>query len=392
MKFIVLIIILCLTACMSLSDSQSLPDAVTLRVATFNVSMEAGNYVDPPVAGELRRRLQEGTEAQIAHVAEILQRLRPDIVLLNEFDFAEPAGEDARLFVDNYLKQSQSGQRPIDYPYVYVAPVNTGELFPVDLNGDGERSLPEDAYGFGDFPGHYGMVLLSRYPIETAQVRSFRHFLWSDMPGALMPTHPGGEPYYAKDAWQQLRLSSKSHWHIPVTVQGRVLHILASHPTPPVFDGPENRNGYRNHDEIRLWRDYLSGTAEYLYDDRGDIRQFPADAHFVMLGDLNASPHEGDSVPGAIVQLLEHPRVVDPRPTSKGGYAVRPDNPYSATHTTSWGMRVDYVLPSRTLQVRDAGVFWPVPDDPLNRLVSARKASSDHRLVWVDVRWPSHDN
>jgi len=33
---------------------------------------------------------------------------------------------------------------------------------------------------------------------------------------------------------------------------GQVIHILASHPTPPVFDGVEDRNGRRNHDEIRL--------------------------------------------------------------------------------------------------------------------------------------------
>jgi hypothetical protein len=45
------------------------------------------------------------------------------------------------------------------------------------------------------------------------------------------------------------------------------------------------------------------------------------------------------------------------------------------------------VLPSRRLKVRDAGVFWPRSDDPLFRLVGTFPfPTSDHRLVWVDVR------
>lgn len=388
MKYIALGVTLAITACMTTTDPQPVSATTSLRVATFNVSMEAGNYVDPPVAGELRRRLRDGSDAQIAHVAEILQRVRPDIVLLNEFDFAEPAGEDARYFVEDYLGRSQQGQAPIDYPYIYTAPVNTGELFPLDLDGDGERSLPGDAYGFGYFPGHYGMVLLSRYPIDSAGVRSFRQFLWQHMPGALMPVDAHGTPWYPPEVWRQLRLSSKSHWHIPVQLPGGVLHVLASHPTPPVFDGPEDRNGRRNHDEIRLWRDYISGTASYLYDDHGEVRDFPAGAEFVILGDLNASPVEGDGMPGAIEQLLAHEKIVDPRPTSEGGRRARPDNPHSATHTAGWGLRVDYVLPSRTLSIIDAGVFWPVADSELGYLVDGRRASSDHRLVWVDIRWP----
>jgi hypothetical protein len=46
------------------------------------------------------------------------------------------------------------------------------------------------------------------------------------------------------------------------------------------------------------------------------------------------------------------------------------------------------VLPSRALDVVGAGVFWPAPDNPLAALVAERKderASSDHRLVWVDI-------
>src|SRR3546814_4260489 len=115
------------------------------------------------------------------------------------------------------------------------------------------------------------MLLLSRYPIDANSVRSFQHFRWADMPDALAPKNPAtGTAYYPDAVWQQLRLSSKSHWDVPIQTPLGVVHFLISHPTPPVFDGAENRNGLRNHDEIRLWAEYLSGAAiDWLYDDSG---------------------------------------------------------------------------------------------------------------------------
>jgi hypothetical protein len=50
-------------------------------------------------------------------------------------------------------------------------------------------------------------------------------------------------------------------------------------------------------------------------------------------------------------------------------------------------MRADYVIPSKAgWRVVDGGVFWPTENDPLYRLVEGRRASSDHRLVWMDLR------
>ena len=56
-----------------------------------------------------------------------------------------------------------------------------------------------------------------------------------------------------------LRLSCKIHWDVPVQIGSETVHFLVSHPTPPAFDGPEDRNGRRNHDEIRFWADYIPG-------------------------------------------------------------------------------------------------------------------------------------
>src|SRR5690606_18600080 len=144
----------------------------------------------------------------------------------------------------------QGGAQPIDYPYAYVAPSNTGVPSGFDLNDDGTVGGGDDAFGFGDFEGQYGMVVLSRYPIDTRGVRTFQHFLWKDMPGALLPDDPATpEPadWNSPEILKTLRLSSQSHWVIHILVGTRVVHVLAAHPTPTSFDGPVDRNGTSNH-------------------------------------------------------------------------------------------------------------------------------------------------
>lgn len=366
----------------------------TVRIASFNVSMEAGNYVAAgatPTGEELFLQLAEGRHPQIRNIAEIIQRTRPDILLLNEFDFSPDPKRGVLPFLRYYLQRSQRGAEPIDYPFHYSAPVNTGIDSGLDLDRDGVASgRGQDAFGYGLFPGHYGMLLLSRYPLDASGVRSFQHFLWRDMPGNLLQgtKDAQGDSWYTPAARERLRLSSKSHWDIPVIIDGQRVHVLASHPTPPVFDGPEDRNGRRNHDEIRFWSDYLSGgeQAAYIYDDSGLRGGLRGDV-FVVMGDLNASPLEGDGLKPAITGLLRHPRINSgPLPTSSGGREHSPDNPHAASHTASFRLRVDYVLPSTSnWQVEAAGVFWPTRDDPLRRLVRDRRASSDHRMVWLDL-------
>ena len=82
------------------------------------------------------------------------------------------------------------------------------------------------------------MVLLSKYPIEAANVRSFQKVLWRDMPGALLPERPDGSPWYSTEALAVLRLSSKTHCDVPIRVGDRTLHALISHPTPRPSTAP----------------------------------------------------------------------------------------------------------------------------------------------------------
>lgn len=271
---------------------------------------------------------------------------------MNECDYSPEAVE---LFRENYLDGA--------YPHSFTAPLNTGVDSDLDLDGDGSLGGPNDAYGFGVFPGLYGMLVLSKYPISVDGVRTFQEFLWKDMPDSLLPRE-----YYG-DAGDALRLSSKSHWDVPIEVNGKTLHVLASHPTPPTFDGPEDRNGKRNHDEIRLTADYIDG-AEYLHDDNGVRGGLAEGESFVVLGDLNSDPVDGDSVPGSIQQLLGHPRVQDPALTSDFGTDTA-----DFADPVPGDLRVDYVLPSADLTVTSSAVQW----------LADTEHPSDHRLVWVDL-------
>jgi len=360
----------------------------TLKIATFNASMDGSNYVArgiKPVGDELPNRLANGEALQIKNVAEIIQRVRPDILLINEFDYIADPEQGVLSFQRNYLSQSQQGQAPIHYPHYFVAPVNTG--VPVNYDAAKGKRDPRE-YGFGHYPGQYGMVVLSRFPIAIEQVRTFQHFLWQDMPGNLLTdiVDETGNAWYSEHAKSLLRLSSKSHWDVPVQLGEKVIHVLASHPTPPVFDGPEDRNGKRNHDEIRFWSDYLSGDT-YFYDDNGKRGGFSGET-FVIVGDLNSSAVEGDAMKSAIANLINHPLVNDDvKPMSEGGKLSRPENPHAATHTAGWGMRADYVLPAKAgWSVKYSGVFWPVEQSTEYRLIESRGASSDHRLVWVEMK------
>ena len=227
-----------------------------VRFATFNASLNRG------AAGQLVADLSTPNNAQAATVAEIVQRVRPDVLLINEFDFAPAA---VGLFQQNYLSVPHNGAAPIVYPYTYIAPSNTGIPSGKDLNNaggvvttPGAPGYGDDSFGFGAFPGQFGMVVYSRYPIDPLGVRTFQLFKWKDMPGNLIP-----QPFYSPDEVEILRLSSKSHWDLPIRIEGKTVHFLVSHPTPPVFDGPEDRNGRRNFDEIRFWADYITPGGTY---------------------------------------------------------------------------------------------------------------------------------
>ena len=383
MRFIA---IFTLSAGLAMLDAQAATERI--RVAAFNTSL----YSDS--SGGLIQRLQKD-DLPARKIAAVIQHQRPDLLLLNEFDY-DADGRAADLFQKKYLGKAQFGQKAIAYKYRYFAPVNTGVPSGFDLNNDEKTGSGNDAFGFGNHPGQYGMLVLSRFPIDGKAVRTYQKFLWKDMPGALVPLKADGSPWYATEAWQVFRLSSKSHWDVPVETPLGTLHFLVSHPTPPVFDGPEDRNGKRNHDEIRFWGEYVWNRGnDWIIDDMGRRGGLGDGARFVIAGDLNADPADGDGIPGTIVELLENPKVLRmTTPGSEGaaeagraaGGANRMHRGSPHHDTGDFGprvgnLRLDYVLPSVGWKVIGNGVFWPKAGETGHDWLDA----TDHRMVWVDL-------
>jgi len=386
----------------------------TIRFATFNACLYRS------AAGGLCTDLLAG-DAQARVIAEIVQRVRPDVLLINEFDY-DPNGQAATVFEKNYLNVGQNGQSPMHYSYIYAAPVNCGVPSGRDLNNNETIGDPGDSVGFGLFEGQYGMVLYSIYPIQYTAVRTFRTFLWKDMTNPQLPTYPGSsKPWYTDAELAILPLSTTGHWDVPILFGEMLIHVLCSHPTPPVFDGDEDANGHRNYDEIGFWADYIDPAASgYIYDDTLVTGGLAPGAHFVIMGDLNADPNDGDARPGAAKQLTEHPLINSSSAPASEGAAEQAQlqGGANATHvgdpkydTADWAdvpadescgnLRADYVLPSSAFGIADSSVFWPKSTDPLFSLVGAispvpssctgaccPSPSSDHRLVWVDVFVP----
>lgn len=381
--------------------SEAVARSNDFKVSTFNTSL----YRE--TAGRLISDLAPVTNTQAQNIARIIQRNNSDVILVNEFDY-DAKGVAAKRFRENYLEVGQSGESPVYYPYVYVAPSNTGvpSGFDLDNNGTvvttpGATGFGEDAFGFGVHAGQYAFVVFSKFPIDTENVRTFQRFLWKDMPGALLPDDPdlpGTGDWYSPAELDVYRLSSKNHADVPVLVNGTRVHILASHPTPPVFDSPGSglpwkagvdHNGRRNSDEIRFWADYVNpASSGYIYDDKefeaagfttpaSRSGGLPVNTRFVLVGDQNADPNEGDSTPPAILSVLNSP-LYNGTFVPGGGAGPEPDD----TAGFSGGVRVDYAVPSNFgLNVRNGGVFWPGAGDPITSALSA----SDHHLVYLNL-------
>lgn len=371
------------TALGLLGSASARQQSDTARFAAFNVYEFDTEQV------------QEPGDEQAAAAAEVIQSVDPDVLVVNELtnNFQQGKATDtsnAKAFVENYLTEAQSENvDAVDYRHTFMPKVNTGVASGMDLNNDGtvdttrgDPTYANDAFGFGFFPGQYGFSVFSKYPIRTDAIRTFRKFLWKDMPDGYLPTDEETELHLDESETDRFRLSSKTHADVPIQIGGTTVHGLLAHPTPPVFDGPGNFNGKRCHDEVRLLADIAAG-AEYVYDDEGNSGGLDADADYVLMGDMNAYPGSAESLYAANKYFLDNDDFnTSRRPTSPGG-RIR-GNPF-ATAGFNGGVEVDYVLPAGNLSIRNSSVVWPVEVPNQQGLAAAANDASDHHLVWVDV-------
>ncbi|WP_177213228.1 endonuclease/exonuclease/phosphatase family protein [Celeribacter neptunius] len=307
--------------------------------------------------GLLLQDILEG-DPQVAAAQAHLRELSPDVILLTGFD-TDPDAVVLRAFAEG-----------LDYPYLLTRLGNSGRPTGRDLDKDGHLGEPEDAQSYGEFTGQGGVALLSRLPVDMAGFRDFSEMLWHDLPGAQLP-----EGYFDEGDLDVLRLSSHVHWDVPLVWGEARLHLFAYAATSPVFDGEEDRNGRRNGDETRFWSLYLDGNLSVS----------APEGPFVLLGDSNLDPMDGDGRRDQMQALLTDPRLQDPRPVADHGAEMA--NPGQrgdpALDTADWGdpvpgnLRVDYVLPSADLTVLASGIAWHTG--------KSEKNDFRHGLVWVDI-------
>ncbi|WP_238941354.1 endonuclease/exonuclease/phosphatase family protein [Jannaschia sp. Os4] len=290
-------------------------------------------------------------EAQAAAALDAIAHVGADAILLLDVDWdAGGAGLSAL--------RSALAERGAPYPHGYAGMPNAGVPSGLDLDGDGTAHRARDALGYGRFTGDGGMALLSRWPVAVVA----HDPLWADVSAEAAALLPEGGATVVP-------LATVAQWEVTLDAPGGPVTLITLAGGTPVFDGPEDRNGLRNRDELR----FAAGLAA------------AAPHPVVALGRANVDPLDGEGRRDGLAALLAHPRLADPEPRGAGGggegHAGDP-----ALDTAAWDgpgpLRVDYVLPDRAFEVVGSGVLWPI-DGPLAETVAA---AGSGRVVWVDLR------
>ncbi len=341
--------------------------AETLRIATFNTELQRKG------PGLFLRDITRQDVPDIEEAARRIAHADADIIVLQGIDY-----DHGQVALSAFA--ARIADHGISYPHLFSLRPNTGLPTGRDLDRNNRLGEPRDAQGYGSFSGQGGMALLSRFPITGHT--DLTGLLWKDLAENKMPKDDPGHDIQ--------RLSTTGHWVVEITPPAMPpLSIMTFHATPPVFDGPEDRNGRRNHDETILWRHFLDEK----------LGQGAPKSRFILMGDANLDPIDGDGIADALNALLTDPRLQDPAPLSRvareaalaDGGANLNHKGISALDTANWrdmpgpgNLRVDYILPSADWAVIDAGVLWPDPDQALSE--KDRLTLSRHGLVWVDMR------
>ena len=344
----------------------SLAAAFDLTLATFTTQFSQSG------PGLLLRHLQKGDKPEVEQDIAAILAMRADVVVLTNFDFDYDGLALAAL-------QKRLADQGLVYADTLGLQPNTGIPTWLDLNHDGALSGPRDAQAYGRFAGQAGMAVLSRYPLDRDHIRDFTALLWKDLPQANLP------PDLTKDARLLQRLSTSGHYEVPVVyAKGKALRLLVWSATPPIFDGPEDRNGRRNADETGLWLHLLDGTLPMVAP--ATATYAPPQPPFVILGQANLDPIDGSGLSLSLRELLRHPQLQDTEPRGQISHVDMGQRGDPALDTAllkgGTGLRLDYLLPSRKIRVQRAAVLWPAQKPPMAEPVT------QHFPVWARLTLP----
>lgn len=347
----------------------------SVRVAQYNISL----------LGSVKLKTDN---PQVAAAADVIARFDPDIIAINEIAFdltgvdPEPGTFSDGMQNGALLAEKLNAVTPgAPYEFHVLTFGNSGVLW------EGYDAANHDPYfaerGNGGV-GQFNYAVLSRYPILEDDARVIVDVAWDSLPGHVGPTMqadigvaiPPGYPIFAKGLVI-----------VPIDVDGRVLHLVMNHPFPPIN---QPVNPYRHHDELLAMKLLLDG-------DLPGVEPLPADARFVIAGDLNVDPDDGDALPGTIEQLFDHPLVVASQPNDgHGTFGNTPEQNTQASAcpandgpdpSTDRQLQLDYLMPSTTIGPPLAtGMFFPDPvAEPADWQLACM--ASDHFLLWADLPW-----
>jgi hypothetical protein len=355
-------------------DADGSATPVVVRVAQFNIQ-----FLDAP-------KLENPDQPQVAAAVEVIRRFDPDVVAVNEIAFeltpGEPVPAPGTIVSGNNAgklaaRLAATGVEPYDHSIMVMG--NNGFAW------DGFDPSLHDPYfarrGLNASPGPLNYAVLSRHPIRVGQVRVVTELAWTDLPGNLIDSLKSASGI---DVPPGFPLQSKAIAVVPIDVAGKTLQLVLQHTIPPVFHPV---NPYRNHDELTAMRLLIEGKLP-------GVAPLPAAAAFVLMGDFNADPDHGESLPGAVKQLLEHPSVVAFQPSGAGTVGVSPElNTHASVCGAAGGpdpsgglqFQLDYLLPSAAIgEPLDGGMFFPdYLTQPADWALACQ--ASDHMMLWADL-------
>jgi hypothetical protein len=358
---------------------------VRLRVAQFNLREMSTD------------KLMSASDEQATAAAEVAARFEPDILCINELQYdisgwpaqGMPGAAPGSPYGGYNVPGADNAKRVAErvaaaggpsYEHTLLTAGNSGYYWEGNTLGFDWFILR----GWGEYPGRFNTAVLSKYPIVEDQVRIITNFAWEDLPDnkiAQMDSEigvqvPPGFPLF-----------EKSLNVVPVQVGADVVHLVLLHPVSPAFDPI---NPYRNYDELRALRLFLDGQLP-------GVEPLAVGAKFIVVGDLNADPDDGDSLPGAIQQVLEQPDLLAVFPEGAG---TKGNNGQYNTYISGCGLddgsvvtnpaarfqlQLDYLLPSATIgQPLESNNFFPdIAQNQYDFALSCR--ASDHRFLSIDV-------
>ncbi len=292
---------------------------------------------------------------QLIFATEILKKLNPDILSINEIQFDKVAvpNKNFNSEGENFNKLLKiSG---LDFLDKTFNEANTGKNSRTDDIGNyvlkpnqDQRSKLADKVNFGMFPGQYSTAGAFKYKILKKVV--ITDLKWKDFnPDVDLTKYKdmSGEPLP-----EDMELFDKNFSDITLDIQGKDVHIILLHTVPAYgFGNPHSPNIKRNHDQLEFLKWYLTRKSKFKY--QGEIKPLKENSTFIAMGDWNVDPKSKNLGAKVINELASTFKLW------QGDYV--PTYIGQSFSPGEFKAQLDYILMSNNILVSNSGVYLPDP-------------------------------